>query len=157
LAGPGAGFVLAALIVMTMRLLGHQVGIAWSGEQLDLEMMQLERVLVQPLGLFVAYFEPLGTRTMNFALGDLLQVNILWGLVNLLPIYPLDGGQISRELFTLRSARSGIVQSLQLSFGTAILVALYAIVERQIFLCVMFGALAYSSYQALQSYRNSWR
>ena len=32
---------------------------------------------------------------------DLLFVNIFWGLVNLLPVFPLDGGQISRELFQL--------------------------------------------------------
>ena len=67
--------------------------------------MDIERLLVQPLGPFVAYFEPLATRRTNSIIGDLLQVNILWGLMNLLPIYPLDGGQIARELFTLSNPR----------------------------------------------------
>ena len=52
---------------------------------------------------------------------------------------------------------AGIVRSLQISVGTAALVAVYALTQEQFWTCVMFGALAYSSYQALQSYRNSWR
>ena len=44
--------------------------------------------------------------TLNTLIWDLLQVNILWGLVNLLPVYPLDGGQIARELFTLAQSAS---------------------------------------------------
>ena len=65
-------------------------------------------------------------------IADLLHVNILWGLVNLLPIYPLDGGQIARELFTLGNPRAGIIQSLQLSAGAAVLVAAYALLNQRI-------------------------
>jgi Zn-dependent protease len=90
-------------------------------------------------------------------IGDLLQVNILWGLINLLPIYPLDGGQIARELFTLGNARNGIIQSLKLSTGAGALVAVYALSQKEIYLCIMFGLLAYGSYQTLQQYQNRWR
>jgi membrane-associated protease RseP (regulator of RpoE activity) len=77
--------------------------------------------------------------------------------MNLLPIYPLDGGRIARELFTLNSARGGIIQSLQLSIGVAVLVAVYALVTRDIYLCILFGLLAYGNFQTLQNYRGSWR
>jgi Zn-dependent protease len=157
LAGPFAGFALATLVIIGMRLTGHVTGFAWSAERVDFESTGLERLLIQPLGLFVAYFEPLASRPMNHVVADLLQVNILWGLVNLLPIYPLDGGQISRELFALGNPRSGIIRSLQVSTGMAALVAVYALTQQQLFMCIMFGLLAYSSYQALQGYRNSWR
>ena len=53
-----------------------------------------------------------------------------------------------------RNPRAGIVRSLQLSVGTAALVAVYALTQEQFWTCVMFGFLAYGSYQALQSYRN---
>jgi len=33
-------------------------------------------------------------------LEQMLFINLFWPLLNLLPIWPLDGGQISRELFT---------------------------------------------------------
>ena len=51
--------------------------------------------------LFRVYFEPFASDLANHVVADLLQINILWGLINLLPIYPLDGGRVARELFTL--------------------------------------------------------
>ena len=45
---------------------------------------------------------------------------VFWGLVNLLPIYPLDGGQIAREILLLISPRDGIRQSLALSIFAAV-------------------------------------
>ena len=157
LAGPIAGFIFAALVVLLMRVTGRQIGFAVSFSNADLEGLGLTSVITQPLGLFEAYFEPLAAEPMNYVVADLLQVNILWGLVNLLPIYPLDGGQIARELFTLGHARHGIVRSLQLSIGTAALVAVYALVNGRLFLCVMFAFLAVESFQTLQRYRGSWR
>jgi Zn-dependent protease len=157
LAGPGAGFLFAAIVVLALRLSGHYMGFALNETQIDLKALDLQRVLIQPMGPFLAFFEPLTSRPINDMIGDLLQINILWGLVNLLPIYPLDGGQIARELFTLGNPRQGIVQSLQLSIGAAILMAIYGLVKQNIFLCLMFGFLAYGSYQALQSYKSHWR
>ena len=50
----------------------------------------------------------------------MLYVNIFWGLVNLLPVYPLDGGQIARELLELASPADGVRQSLWLSVIAAV-------------------------------------
>jgi stage IV sporulation protein FB len=137
LAGPGAGFLLAGVVVAVLAALGR-----FDGFVLDL--------------IPVRWVEFPNYRA-NVLVWYLLVVNILWGLVNLLPVYPLDGGQIARELFTLKNARTGIIRSLQISVGTAALVAIYALMQQSFWTCVMFGALAYSSYQALQGYRNSWR
>ncbi len=82
----------------------------------------------------------------------LLVVNILWALVNLLPVYPLDGGQISRELFLLSNYQTGIRYSLILSIVTAAGIALWAFSKQDTYLGIMFGMLAYSSYQILQTY-----
>jgi stage IV sporulation protein FB len=157
LAGPVAGFILAAIVVLLMKLTGHVIGFAWSRDNVNLEALGVEMVLIHPLALFIAYFEPVNSTHLNHIIGDLLQVNILWGLLNLLPIYPLDGGRVARELFTLKNARYGTIQSLQLSIGSAILVAVYALVNGRWFTCVMFGLLAYENFQTLQSYRGSWR
>lgn len=143
LAGPAAGFAFAAILLAAIRFSGRQVIFGnYSGI----------------LGLFLPDWEPLfAAPTVNLAIFYLLQVNILWGIINLLPIYPLDGGQVSRELFTLNHPRRGIVQSLWLSAGTAAVVAVYAVSQNLIFTTFMFGYLAYANYQTLQAYEQHWR
>ncbi|HKB39121.1 MAG TPA: site-2 protease family protein [Gemmataceae bacterium] len=92
----------------------------------------------------------------------LLFVNLVWPILNLLPIWPLDGGQISREWFTYFSPRNGVRFSLHLSIGVALLLALHILIawktERGIipyinqpFNAVFFGVLAAMGYQALQA------
>jgi len=157
LAGPAAGFLFAAVVVAVVWITGNVIGFAVNSDRVDPGQFGLERLLVQSLAVFVAYFQPYQSTPLNDAIGSLLQVNILWGLINLLPIYPLDGGQVARELFTLKNARSGIIQSLQLSVGAAALVAAYALFRGSFYMCLMFGFLAYGSYQTLQQYRDRWR
>src|SRR5262249_8193181 len=38
-------------------------------------------------------------RGAGLAIGLLMFINLVWALFNLLPVWPLDGGQVSRELF----------------------------------------------------------
>ena len=78
--------------------------------------------------------------------------SIWWALLNLLPIYPLDGGQIAREVFTLSNPREGIRFSLILSIVAAGSVAVWGFMDNQTFTGIMFGMLAYSSFMALQAY-----
>ena len=56
---------------------------------------------------------------LNMLIFDLLFINIFWGLVNLLPVYPLDGGQIAREVLGLVNPADGLRQSLWLSVDHA--------------------------------------
>ncbi len=146
LAGPLAGFLLAGFVVSVLVALGRFRGF-------ELGWAPVQWVWFDP-----QYFIQNGKLALaDSVVWDLLQVNILWGIINLLPIYPLDGGHIARELFTLQNPRSGIVQSLQLSAGAAILIAVYALTKHLYFTCAMFGFLAYGSFQTLQLYRNHRR
>lgn len=155
-AGPVAGFLLAALVMTIVSASGRVIGLALPN-QASPEWLNVSSIIIQPMAVLDAYFEPYRSQPLNILIAYLLQVNILWGLINLLPIYPLDGGRIARELFTLGNARNGIIQSLQLSAGAAALVAMYALSQKEIYLCIMFGLLAYGSYQTLQQYRDRWR
>jgi stage IV sporulation protein FB len=156
LAGPVAGFLLALLVILLVRLAGHYVAVIVASNAVSLTE-RLSWKWIRPFVFFDVEFLPFASRPLNVVVWDLLQVNILWGLINLLPVYPLDGGRIARELFTLGNPRQGIVQSLQLSTGVAVLIAVYAVTRRDWYLCLMFGLLAYGSYQALQAYRSNWR
>lgn len=146
LAGPFAGFLLAGVVVVVLKVTGHLGGF-------ELDWIPVKLRPFDP----AYYFENQRPALVDLVVWDLLVVNILWGLINLLPVYPLDGGQISRELFTLGNARSGIIYSLQLSAGIAVLVALYALTKSSIYTCAMFGILAYNNFQTLRMYRDHWR
>jgi len=151
IAGPAAGFVLALLCVALVRVSGREIG--WS----SIEQISNAPLHVPFLGREL-YWEPLPTRMANMLLYQALWINILWGLVNLLPIYPLDGGRVSREVLTLQQPRRGIAMSLQLSMVAAGAMALVGVMLWQsFFTAFMFGYLAYSNYQTLQAYRsNRW-
>jgi Zn-dependent protease len=156
LAGPLAGFLLAAVILVGLNLTGRQAGFTWASEPSDV-VSNLQALPVPIVGKLYSYFEPARSEPVTLIIYYALYVNILWGILNLLPIYPLDGGQISRELFSLQNPRAGTLQSLQLSAGTAVLVAAYALLNQRFFTGIMFGLLAYENFQSIQFYRSHWR
>jgi Zn-dependent protease len=86
----------------------------------------------------------------------LWEINLFWGLMNLLPVWPLDGGQISREVFTWLTPNNGLRVSLGLSIFVAAAIAITAAVGwvkfigQDFYLAILFGLLAFSSFQMLQ-------
>jgi Zn-dependent protease len=87
----------------------------------------------------------------------LLYVNIWWGIINLLPVYPLDGGRVSRHLFLIHNSRAGVVRSLKLSAIVGSLVAAYALWGGSYYMCFMFAYLAYGSFQDVKAEQEPWR
>lgn len=151
LAGPAAGFLFALAVMTGVRLAGHTIG--WGNPD-----RVAEAVIAIPFVGRTLYWAPFEAYQANVLLLNILWVNVYWGLINLLPVYPLDGGRVSRELFTIGNPRRGIVLSLWLSTITAGVVAAWVLINWEaIFTAIMFGYLAYSSYQTLQAYRsNRW-
>ena len=105
----------------------------------------------------VRAFGPPNALLGSFFLEALLLINVAWGVINLAPIWPLDGGHVARELLTvLMPPATGIRVSLWLSMlcaaaGGAVLFAL----TRSLWNAALFGMLAYQSYETLQQYRAS--
>jgi Zn-dependent protease len=133
LAGPGAGFLLAAVIVALLRLSGHSV----------------QFVFGWPF-IIAWHFSPLGSTRLNEFVDYLLLVNIWWGLFNLLPIWPLDGGQLTRDAMELVEPRQAVRTSLWLSVFTAGGLAVYFISRQMMFNGFFMGYLAYQSYMMLE-------
>jgi Zn-dependent protease len=157
LAGPAAGFAAALLLLLLIKISGRSAYFLLPGQKFAPSGDPRNLIELSFLGLSVIW-EEFASPYVNFVLGKAFWINIGWGLINLLPIYPLDGGQVSRELFTLQQPRRGIVMSLQLSMVAAGAMALIGVVLWQsLFTALMFGYLAYSNYQTLQAYRsNRW-
>ncbi len=92
----------------------------------------------------------------------LLFINLYWPLLNLLPIWPLDGGQITRELFEWRAPFNGARASLWLSLITAGVLAVNSLLAANdrpsipylpagdMYTALLFGMLALNNYFELQ-------
>ncbi len=136
-AGPGAGFLLAGLIVVCGVAMGYAVRLdpfdfrVGSGTLIDGRM-----------GLFVR---------------DMLFVNVFWGLLNLLPIQPLDGGNITATILARTNPQRALERSFQISMYVSLAVmATMLVIFNSVFMTVMFAALAYSSYNTLTQIKGSY-
>ena len=105
-----------------------------------------------------------------FTLAQLFFINLIWGLVNLLPVWPLDGGQISRDVWEGMAPVHGRAHSLGLSMVVAGLLSIHCfLVElgRQLvpipvgslYAGILFAVLAFQSFQLMQMARaeEHWR
>ena len=156
----------------------NQIMVSAAGPAAQLLLAGLVFAVLRTGGFRVPYFEtafgvhlpvgtgfPISNALLCMFLFYLLYPSIIWAVFNLLPVYPLDGGHISRELFLLLNPREGIPHSLTLSIATAGGIAIYMLSRGNIFFAVMMGSVGYSSYQILQAYtgnrfggpgRSSW-
>lgn len=123
IAGPGAGFLLAGLVVV-----GHLA----AGEP--------------RLG-------PAGESVYRY----LIFINLFWGFINLLPIWPLDGGQMTGVSLSWFSPRNGMrwghVISLLASGVLAVCVFSWT---RDFFLTLFFAYFAFINYQVLSAYHRQY-
>lgn len=134
LAGPFAGFLLAGLTLA--------VGAAMGGEFIVTTILG-----VIPFPIVVM---PYGSILTDIFI-TMLWVNIFWGFINLLPVFPLDGGQVSRYFFLQRDPYNGVRTSLLISVVTGGLLAVLGLVAfNSTYMAVLFGLLAFQSYQMLQ-------
>ena len=97
--------------------------------------------------------QPLGNDFGFYFLVHFYWVSIIWALFNLLPVYPLDGGQIARNVLLIFTGNKGIVYSLMLSTAVGALLAVWGLRTDQLYLAMLFGSLAYGSFQAMQAYQ----
>lgn len=134
-AGPAAGFALAALTASFIYALGMSVIVDW-------------RYVIPAFGIDMG--EKDLSREAYYGLWLMLTINIYWGLLNLLPVYPLDGGQIARQLFILRNPWEGLTRSLWLSLIVAGAMAVFGLTRSDFWMAALFGSMAFGSWQMLQ-------
>lgn len=145
IAGPAAGFCLVAVVAAAAHAVGIGVHIGWH--------MFLPTISAWPEvdPSNVARFQ--SNYLWYVLLNDLLFVNFYWGLVNLLPVYPLDGGHAACAVLERRDPYNGKRTSLLVSAVVGALVALAGVLERNLYLILLFGILAASSAQQFESTR----
>jgi stage IV sporulation protein FB len=136
-AGPFAGFLLAGLVILAVVASGGSVFISKLFGVIPLPMAQL------PVSSYVA----------NLVVMTFLWINVFWGLINLMPVYPLDGGDIAREALVRMDPRRGLRTSLLVSAVAGLIIALLGLtLFHSMYIAFLFGILAIESYQAYQAH-----
>ena len=87
------------------------------------------------------------TGYFQFLYVQLLWINIGWGLLNLLPIWPLDGGQLTYTLVDGLTPFQAAKVSRILSVFTAALLSLAAFTYQQPFIALFFAYFAVMNWQ----------
>ena len=136
LSGPFSGFLFATLVMLGVRLSGG---------------MLLTSKLLGFLPLPLTAIMPFGGTIMSIFITMLLWVNVFWGLINLLPVFPLDGGQVARNILIQYDPWDGVRKSLWVSVVTGAVLSIIGLIAfNSIYMAILFGLLAFQSYQALQ-------
>ena len=135
-AGPGIQFALAGLIIAGIYATGGRIVL--SPGVIPLPNPVLGGALANNSNLYVLAW-------------DMLYINIFWAIMNLLPVLPLDGGQIALQVFMQQDPWQGTQRALWLSVIVGAAVAVIAIAMwKETFLFILFASLAVSSYFAIQ-------
>jgi stage IV sporulation protein FB len=149
--GPGAGFVLCALILLAVSL-------RYGLNPIEAISLLLYRMGIQLDVFGVANEKFSASPYLRLAVFQLLFINFWWGLVNLFPIWPLDGGQMLGEGLSLVGAsqpmRRTHITGMLLS-GLLAVVIFYKVED--VFMTLFFAYFAFANYQMLQQYSGAYR
>lgn len=134
-AGPLAGFFLAGTLTALAAALGATVV-----PNFILGIIPFPIILL-----------PFGGDFLNSLFMDLMWISIFWGIINLVPVQPLDGGSIARQILVQADPYDGPRKALWLSVAAGAAMAVAGLVFlRSIYMAVLFGLLAFQSYQTLR-------
>ncbi len=139
IAGPLAQLASAAVVILAVMASSHYVpGLPWFLESLNdtIEGDWFESDAI--IALLYFYLWP----------------SIVWALLNLVPVWPLDGGRVSRSLFLMLGGR--VEYSLYVSIACAVALAAFAYNIGQPFMAMFMFWFAFTNYQELQQ-SNQWR
>uniref|UniRef100_UPI00260C6681 site-2 protease family protein n=1 Tax=uncultured Gimesia sp. TaxID=1678688 RepID=UPI00260C6681 len=93
---------------------------------------------------------------VSLAFHDLLYINWFWGLINLAPVLPLDGGHICEDICKAVKRYRGDILAMQISMVVAGGLALYFFQQQMRFAGIMFALFAFSNFQSYQQRNNIW-
>jgi Zn-dependent protease len=82
-----------------------------------------------------------------WSLQRLAMVNFIWGVMNLLPVPPLDGGHVLLGVLGRRHERTARI----IAVVAAALVAVYGVSVSQTFVAILFGLFAWQNIQTLRA------
>ena len=140
-AGPAAGFAFLGLVLLVAK-------VSWGVEPVD----ALATIGFGPGDALSARLRLPHTIAAYYIFRDLVFINLMWGLLNLLPIWPLDGGQMTEVVLNQINRREGTRWTHAISLLTAGGLAAYvgSRPDPDWLRVLLLGYFAYSNYRQLQ-------
>ena len=90
---------------------------------------------------------PAVLRVINSA----LWVNLGWGILNLLPILPLDGGHITESVAGMVAGRNGRIAARIFSIVRTVVIGLWAVVAGEWWILILAFVLTFANVQGLRA------
>lgn len=90
---------------------------------------------------------------LGFGLVILFYINLVWNVLNLLPVFPLDGGQAVQSILMYASPTRGAMWAALTSFLLAIPILVLLIQLQQPFFAIYIALFGYQSFQEYQERR----
>ncbi len=81
-------------------------------------------------------------------------VNLFWTVINLLPVLPLDGGQLMRITLEAFLGNIGIKYAFGISVAVSFFISLYFFLYQAFFVGALFFLLAFQSFDALRKLKH---
>ncbi|MCC9645247.1 site-2 protease family protein [Rhodopirellula sp. JC740] len=139
LAGPLAQLASAALLVLVVKLMGFRV--------LAFSMMPWPFYLIPG----VLEGNDIDSPGLLALVTFYVWPSVLWAALNLIPVFPLDGGRIMRSLVLMGGGQTDTWLWISMIVGGAC--TIYGFQGGQMFLGILFLSLAVGNYQMLQGSR----
>ena len=143
LAGPAAGLLFFAVICLSLVFIYGPTGMA------DIVIWNIthNRDLLPGKGLTILNMDPVARQLVY----SLIFINFWWSLVNLLRVYPLDGGQ---AYAAIENSQKKVYQ---VGMITGIATAVVGYFHfGSLYVAILFGFLAFQNFQRLQD-NGGWR
>ncbi|MFT6400477.1 MAG: Zn-dependent protease [Bradymonadia bacterium] len=130
LAGPAVSLMLAVIGFLAYLPFHHAGGYGWA------------QAMAEPV---------FGLKLLKVTFFSMATLNLMWAVFNMLPIYPLDGGQALRSAMGMKMRqRAAMKRSLQVSMVTAGLGVVAGALTGTLFIPILLGYLAYMNWQEWQ-------
>ncbi|XZE36869.1 site-2 protease family protein [Pirellulaceae bacterium SH501] len=165
---PGAGLLWSRQGTRSRLTHGNRLVISSAGPAIQIALGVLVGAIAIGCGIPVWMFSNIADRIgvewvrlplpanayLYCAINFLVSCSIWWALFNLLPVYPLDGGQIARHVIGIVTRRDGLYEACMLGVvvGAAVAIWFYQSGGGPIG-TLFFASLAYSNWQMLQQGR----
>lgn len=162
LAIPGAGMIWGRMGRKRSLTHVHQIIVSAAGPFIQLLLALVVGVVATLCGIYIREFvwladllqiqvstprNPLTTASIHF----MVTASIWWAIINLIPIYPLDGGQIAQHVIGIFRRTNGLIEAQTLGLIVGVLAALWFQSRGMTFNAIFFASMALSNFQALQS------